>query len=112
MRNIDSLATAQPWLKFFLGYDPLSTARRVRTPVLILQGANDWQVTPEQAPELEAAFRAAGNHDVTLRRFANADHLFADDSSGDPARYAALRERAVRADVLDALGAWLEKRLR
>ena len=112
MRQIDSLATGQPWMKFFLGYDPLPTARRVRAPVLILQGANDWQVTPEQAPELEAAFRAGGNRDVTLERFANADHLFADDSSGDPARYAALRERAVRADVLDALGEWLEKRLR
>lgn len=61
----DSMMAADPWMKFFLTYDPTATARRVKTPVLILTGANDQQAPPEQVPEQEAAFRAAGNRDVT-----------------------------------------------
>ncbi|MBI1799667.1 MAG: alpha/beta fold hydrolase [Candidatus Eisenbacteria bacterium] len=112
MKQVDSLATLQPWLKFFLGYDPLATAKSVRTPVLILQGATDRQVTADQASELESAFRDGGNKDVTMKLFANANHLFANDPSGDPAGYASLPERAIRADVLEVLAGWLGKKLK
>jgi dipeptidyl aminopeptidase/acylaminoacyl peptidase len=112
MRQVDSLATMQPWLKFFLDYDPIATAKRVKTPVLILQGATDRQVTADQAGELEAAFGAGGNRDVTMKVFENVDHLFANDPSGDPAGYARLPERAIRADVIETLAAWLERKLK
>ena len=30
---------ADPWMNFFLKYDPAATMRRVKTPVLILTGS-------------------------------------------------------------------------
>lgn len=106
-RATDSLADHRAWLRYFLDYDPLATARQVRVPVLILQGETDQQVTPEQADTLAAAFRAGGDRDVTVRKFPATDHLFLPDSSGDPSRYGELRVRAVRPAVLGALADWL-----
>jgi hypothetical protein len=103
-----------PWLRWFLEHDPLPVARQVRAPVLILHGATDRQVTPDQAPELEAAIRAGGNRDVTVRVFPALNHLFLHDPEGtaDPARYARLREKRVPAEVLGSLADWLWQRLR
>jgi dienelactone hydrolase len=63
------------WMKFFIGYDPLITIRKVTQPILIVQGGLDHQVTPEQAPMIEKAARDAGNKDVTLRMYPNLNHL-------------------------------------
>jgi dipeptidyl aminopeptidase/acylaminoacyl peptidase len=111
MHTVDSLAAVVPWLRFFLTHDPLAVARRVKVPVLILQGETDRQVTAEQAPELAAAFKAGGNRDVTVHVFPRANHLFVDDPSGNPAGYASLPVHMVRSDVLAAIVDWVKKKL-
>jgi alpha-beta hydrolase superfamily lysophospholipase len=110
--KLDSSANAVPWIRFFLDYDPVATAKRVKQPVLILQGATDRQVTPEQGPQLAAAFRAGGNRDVTLKVFPSTDHLFLADPIGNPSGYASLPSKNVRADVLGTIADWLATRLR
>ncbi len=47
-KKIDEMMAADPWMKFFLTYDPAATMRRVKTPVLILTGSRDQQAAPEQ----------------------------------------------------------------
>ncbi|MEP7383730.1 MAG: alpha/beta hydrolase [Gemmatimonadota bacterium] len=110
--TIDSLGATQPWMRYFLAYDPLPTARRVKVPTLILQGATDRQVTADQAEMLERALREGGNRQVTRRVFTDTDHLFLRDADGTPAGYAALPDHQVRADVLAAMLDWLQARLR
>lgn len=112
--KVDSLAAQLPWLRFFLDYDPLPTARRVRVPTLILQGATDRQVPAEQAEQLAAAIRAGGNRDVTVRIFPELNHLFLRDPVGtaDVQHYAALPSRQVPAEVLGTLADWLAAKLR
>jgi dipeptidyl aminopeptidase/acylaminoacyl peptidase len=58
-----------PWMRYFLTYDPLPTIRKVRQPVLILQGEFDRQVTADQAEMLAKAARESGNKEVTVRIF-------------------------------------------
>lgn len=103
-----------PWLRFWMDFDPAPTLRRVRAPVLVLQGATDWQVAPEQADAIAAALREGGNRDVTVRVFPGLNHLFLHDPAGapDPAGYAALPDKQVPAAVLGALADWLAERLR
>jgi hypothetical protein len=108
----EDLAARSAWMRYFLDYDPLVTARSVKVPVLILQGATDQQVSPEQADTLAAALRAAGNRGVTVRKFPDTDHLFVADPDGSPARYALLSSRSVRPEVLGALADWLAAHLR
>lgn len=102
---IDSMAR-NPWYRFFMSYDPAVTARRVHTPVLILQGGHDIQVSPDQAGELAAVFRAGGNKDVTVRTFPLLNHLFLLDEKGDT-DYAALPSKLVPPEVLGAIADWL-----
>jgi alpha-beta hydrolase superfamily lysophospholipase len=110
----EQMANANPWLRFWLDYDPLPTARRLRVPVLVLQGSTDRQVPAEQATELAAAIRAGGDEDVTVRVFPDLDHLFLHDPVGTAglAEYAALPSKEVPEEVLTTLGDWLQKRLK
>ena len=111
-QQADSVAQTDRWTAFFFEHDPIPVARRVRTPVLVLQGETDVQITPEQADELAAAFRAGGNRDVTVRKFEDTNHLFLADPSGDPLAYARLEDTSVRREVLGTIADWLARRLR
>jgi hypothetical protein len=117
-RSVDSLAAHQPWLKFFLDYDPRVVAGQVRIPVLILQGQTDRQVPPSEAEKLAAAFRASGNKSVTVRVFPETNHLFLADANGSfvdatgRLRYTSLPSLHVRREVLGAIADWLDVQLR
>ena len=101
-----------PWVSFWFSYDPIPTAKRVRQPVLIIQGATDTQVSPDQAEELAAAFRSGGNRDVTVRILPEINHLMVHDPNGAFADYGKLESLSVSSIVLDAIGDWLETRMR
>lgn len=101
------LRVTTPWLKYFMAYDPGPTAMKVKQPVLILQGATDAQVYPQQADSLAKLIRSGGNRDVTVRVFPATNHLFVPDSSGNPAGYGALKSNKIRPEVLGAVADWL-----
>jgi dienelactone hydrolase len=101
-----------PWIKEFLSYDPTPTIRKVRQPILILQGALDRQVTAEQAGMLEQAARAAGNKDVTVRLWPNLNHLFLPARTGTFSEYSQLETQIIGDDVLKTLSDWLATKLR
>lgn len=110
--QFDSTTAKVPWMKYFLEYDPVPTAKKVRTPVLILQGATDQQVTPDQAPVLERAFKAGGNKDVTTKVFKDRNHLFLLDPSGFPGGYVKLTNGRIDGEVMGTLAEWLVARLK
>ena len=111
-QQLDSTARVYPWIRELLQYDPLPTAKLVRTPVLVLQGETDQQVTPEQADTLAATFRAGGNRNITVHRLPGTNHLFQRDTSGVPAGYGTLPDRRVTAEALGYLADWLAVTLR
>jgi dipeptidyl aminopeptidase/acylaminoacyl peptidase len=109
--NTDSLATALPWMRFFLNYDGSATAKQVKVPTLILQGEKDYQVPATEAEKVAAAIRAGGNSDVTVRVFPATNHLFVDDA-GVGFSYEKLPSLDVRPAVLGTLADWLVTKLR
>ena len=112
-KRIDAMAAPDPWMKFFLTYDPASTMRRVKTPVLILTGSRDQQAVPEQVALIEAAFKEGGNKDVTARVVPDVNHLFVQDTDGFPGNYSKLPPPlTMRADVVETIVNWLAQRLR
>ena len=112
-KRIDTMMAADPWMKFFLTYDPAPTMRRVKTPVLILTGSRDQQAVPEQVALQEAAFKEAGNKDVTARVLPDLNHLFVQDTDGFPGNYAKLPPPVMmRADAVAMIVDWLAQRLR
>ena len=112
-KRIDAMAAADPWMNFFLTYDPAPTMRRVKTPVLILTGARDQQAVPEEVALQEAAFKEGGNKDITARVLPDLNHLFVHDTDGFPGNYKKLPPPVmVHADVLTMISDWLAQRLR
>jgi fermentation-respiration switch protein FrsA (DUF1100 family) len=96
--------------------DPAIEITRVHQPILILQGEADEQVFVSDLPRLTKAARAA-NHDVTVRTFSDDNHLFEPITPGEPRTpQAALAQyftvpSLIDARVLDAISAWLARRL-
>ncbi len=63
--------------KWGAAYRPLDYWRQVRAPVLLVFGTHDERVPPvRSADAIVAALKSTGNTKVTLKMFANADHVF------------------------------------
>lgn len=101
-----------PWMRYFLAYDPLPAIRKVRQPILILQGALDQQITADQADMLAKAAREAGNRDVTPRVFPGLNHLFLPAKTGAPSEYSSLSTNTIPDDVINQLTDWLAEKLK
>jgi dienelactone hydrolase len=108
--NTDSVAAATPWWKFFLDYDGVPAAKRVRAPVLVLHGEKDYQVPVAEAEKTASAVRSGGNHDVTVRVFPGTNHLFLPDA-GVGFSYEKLPSFVVKPEVMGAIADWLVARL-
>lgn len=99
-----------PWFRFFLTYDPRPALKRVRCPVLALNGEKDLQVPPEQnLPEIEAALRAGGNDDVTALKLPGLNHLFQTAVKGTPDEYAK-NEETISPVALKTITDWILER--
>jgi len=105
-------AMRSPWMRYFLTYDPLPTIRKVRQPILILQGELDRQVTADQAEMIAKAAREAGNRDVTVHVFPTLNHLFLPSKTGAVTEYSSLGVSAIPDDVMKQLSDWLVEKLR
>ena len=111
--KIDAMMAADPWMKFFLTHNPAATMRRVKTPVLILTGSRDQQAAPEQVALMAAAFKEAGNPDVTARVLPDLNHLLVQDVDGFPNNYAKLPPPVMmETGVVKMITDWLAPRLR
>jgi pimeloyl-ACP methyl ester carboxylesterase len=98
------------WFRAFLTLDPREALRRVKVPVLALNGALDTQVPPaENLSEIEKALREAGNKDVTIRELPGLNHLFQTAQSGSPAEYAMIEE-TFAPTALDEIAQWIRAR--
>jgi uncharacterized protein len=100
-------ASAEAWRRSIQDRDPLPTARRLRLPVLILQGTTDRAVDPEDARLLEREMRAGGNTRVTVRVFRDVNHHFQHDPLGAREGYDRLPSQDLARGVLDTLCDWL-----
>jgi alpha-beta hydrolase superfamily lysophospholipase len=96
-------APASYWLDL-RGYDAPSAARHVTTPMLILQGERDYQVTPEEFARWKAAL--GSRRDVTFHSYPTLNHLFiAGTGPSLPTEYQVPGH--VAADVIRDIATWI-----
>lgn len=82
-----------PWLRFFLNYNPASVLERVNCPVLALYGERDLQVLPDQnAPELERALKKAHNKQTTVLLLSQLNYMFQTSKTGLGSEYPTIPE--------------------
>ena len=103
--QLDIMTT--PWMRHFLGYDPAATLKRVRVPVLAINGLIDLQVPARQnLPAIEAALKAGGNSNVKIVELRDLNHLFQKATTGSPAEYATIEE-TINPQALAVIGEWV-----
>jgi len=108
--GLRALEGARKWLREHMQHDPLATIREVRAPVLIVNGGQDIQVSPDHAQRLGAALREAGHPDYEVKIFPRLNHLFA-VSRGEGAAEYADPDAEVDSEFLSYLADWLTARL-
>jgi len=82
-----------PWMRYLLSYDPAATLRKVKVPVLAINGELDLQVPPSQnLPAIQKALKEGGNKDVTATELPKLNHLFQTATTGAPSEYGTIEE--------------------
>ncbi len=100
-------AVTSRWFRFFFMHDPASVLRKVKCPVLAINGELDTQVLPkENLPPIEQALRAAGNTRVTIRELPGLNHLFQTAKTGDSDEYAQIEE-TMSPLALETIAGWI-----
>lgn len=100
------------WTREYFTYDPLPTARKIKQPLLILQGERDRQVDQSHATIIADAVKGAGNKNVTLKVFPTLNHLFLPSTTGSFSEYGHLSTNTVPDDVLQTLTDWITKEVK
>jgi pimeloyl-ACP methyl ester carboxylesterase len=99
-----------PWFRSFVRFDPATALRRVACPVFAAFGGRDVQI-PEAVnrARLEAALQEAGNQQVTVRVYPEANHLFQPAITGQLSEYTTL-PRGFVPSLLDDIAEWIAGR--
>ncbi len=96
-----------PWNRYFLGYDPAATLRRVRCRVLALVGDKDTQVPADvNLAAIERALKDGGNNRYEIKKLPGLNHLFQTAQTGHPREYVKIDE-TVSPAVLKLVGEWI-----
>jgi len=95
------------WFRFFLTYDPLPTLRKVKCPVLAINGEKDLQVPPkENLTAIEKALKETGNTDYTIKELPGLNHLFQKADTGATTEYAKITE-TINPAALKIISSWI-----
>ena len=98
-------AFTDPWMRYFLAYDPAPALKALDIPVLALIGNLDIQVSAEEnIPALESAL--AGNVDATVSELEGLNHLFQTAETGSVSEYARIEETFSPA-AMDLITGWI-----
>jgi uncharacterized protein len=98
------------WFRYFVEFDPRPTLKKVKVPVLALNGENDLQVAFKENLDLIAAGLKEGkNEDVTIKSFPKLNHLFQTSRTGLLDEYEKIEE-TMSPVVPETIADWILKR--
>ena len=100
---------ADPWMRYFLAYDPVPVLAQVKCPVLALNGEKDLQVAARENLEgMRDALQKGGNKQVKIISFPGLNHLFQECEKGTMDEYAEI-EQTFSPEVLKVMGDWIKE---
>ena len=98
-----------PWFRYFLSYDPAEALRKVKCPVLALNGEKDMQVIPGQnLPAIRKALTEGGNKHFEAEQLPGLNHLFQTAKTGAPREYVEIEE-TIAPVALNRISDWVLK---
>jgi uncharacterized protein len=86
-------ANTYTWFRYFIMTDPAIYWKKVKCPVLALDGEKDLQVAAhENLPAIEKALKSSGNSSVKTVNLPDLNHLFQHCKTGLPSEYSSIEE--------------------
>jgi pimeloyl-ACP methyl ester carboxylesterase len=99
-----------PWFLYFIKFDPAPNLRRVRVPVLAVNGTRDIQVPYQpNLAGIAAALREAGNRDYRVVELPMLNHLFQTATTGNVSEYGTIEE-TISPQALELVASWILER--
>lgn len=99
---------ANPWMQYFIKYNPALALEKVKCPVLAINGEKDLQVPPKENLEaIKKALTKGGNKKVTTKELPNLNHLFQECKTGSPDEYATI-EQTLSPTALTEILNWIK----
>ncbi|HEH9406322.1 TPA: dienelactone hydrolase family protein [Aeromonas bestiarum] len=88
------------WWQQMLSIDQLDTLKKVKSPLLIIQGGIDTSVSPQKTDEMMQRLKELGKSNIEYRRYEALDHGFK-NSNG----------KSLRKEVVSDMNIWLQSKL-
>lgn len=108
-RTAQLKALGSPWFRFFLTYDPAVDLRKVKCPVLAINGEKDRQVPPDlNLPAIRKALASGGNQHFEVEQLPGLNHLFQTAKTGSPTEYSEIDE-TISPVALKLMSSWVLK---
>lgn len=102
-------AFLNPWMRYFLRYNPADNLEKVTIPVLAMNGKKDRQVLAKpNTKAIKKALKKAGNKNFKIKKFGKLNHLFQTAKTGEGSEYAIIQE-TFSPIALDYMSTWLDK---
>jgi len=107
--NMQIKQLASPWFRFFLTHDPAPVLRKVKCPVLALNGELDLQVpADENLAAIASALHAGGNKRFETHKLYGLNHLFQTAKTGGVDEYSRIEE-TFSPRALELMTNWLAR---
>lgn len=95
------------WFRYFIKYDPYPTLKKVKCPVLAINGEKDLQVPPkENLSAIEKALKEGGNKNYKIVEMPGLNHLFQKSETGLPNEYGNIEE-TFSTDAMKVISDWI-----
>jgi pimeloyl-ACP methyl ester carboxylesterase len=99
---------ANPWMQFFIKYNPALVLEKVKCPVLALNGEKDLQVAPkENLSAINKSLLKGGNKKGTIKELPNLNHLFQECKTGSQEEYSEI-EQTFSPIALSEILSWIQ----
>jgi alpha-beta hydrolase superfamily lysophospholipase len=100
-------AQTYTWFRYFIMTDPAVFWKKVKCPVLALNGEKDLQVSADvNLPAIESALKSGGNKNVRTIELPGLNHLFQHCTTGLPAEYGQIEE-TFSPEALKIISDWI-----
>ena len=102
-----------PWFRSLLAFDPADIVRRVRQPLLVIQGELDQQTLSYHADHLESLAQARTREEssVEVAKFNGVNHLLVPATTGSMSEYASLADSQITPRVAETIADWIGRTL-
>ncbi len=96
-----------PWFRYFISHDPVPVLKKIKVPVLAVNGEKDLQVDAgENLAAIRKALQEGGNKKVKVKALPGLNHLFQTATTGSPGEYARIGETFSPA-AMQVVGDWI-----